>query len=276
MATALSTALNSAYPFTRLNVDAYFSRLVQDRIAVSWSLSRTYRAAGPYKFTLYRHRTITDDKPLAVAEAIDVASLQDNSPVSGQFELALSYSVGLQDGEGGQYRSQITPIGTFWNHRDWRLAREIVRKETLLLRKKTGSKGWLLKRRWWGDPCLTCTDTITKSVIDPTCTNCAGTGIIGGYYPPTEYWIAMSPTKRLVKLTADQGLITANSEDARCLAYPVVEPNDVWVQSYTGNRYRIQADIASIARIRGIDLVLNVQLDLLPTSAAVYGFATPD
>lgn len=264
----------SNYPFVRLTVEAHFQRLYANAIIVSWVLDRGFaqRAPGPYRFTLRRHQTATDDRPVDVAKAIDVYSLEDRSPRQGQYEEALSYSVVLTDGDGKTYTSQVQPVGSYWSHQDWLVAREIIRKEAMLLRKKAGTKGILLKRRQWGDACTVCTDPTTGQVRDPGCGTCFGTGIEGGYYPGQECWVLMNQTKRAQRLTVDQGLVTANDETVRALAYPVLEVNDIWVHRPTNNRYRIMEDIAAIVRWRGVDLVMNARLDLLPSSSSVYNF----
>lgn len=258
--------------FRRLMVESYVPKITSGAVAVSWVLERDFNAPGPYKFTLRKHRNPADDKPVDVATGTDVYVLEDRSrPVrDSEFDLASSYSVKLEDGDGNTHVSHITTHDDGWNHRDWLLAREIVRKETLLQKKKAGSRGWLLKRRWYGDACPVCTNVVTGEATKPNCATCYGTGITGGYYPPFEYWVLMNPTDRKVRLTPDRGIVSENDETIRGLAYPVLETNDIWVNGQTGDRYRVMEDVAAIARHRGVDLVVSARITLMPTSSVVY------
>jgi len=262
-------------PFSRLNVDTHYNVASQNRVMVTWALNKEFVNPGPYKFELYRGLSTNDTKRTKVAEVIDQPFLYDMAPNFPQMGKALYYVVKLIDGKGAEFWSQAATTSMYWEHHDWLLAREIIRKETLLLRKKTGVKGWLLKRKTWGDPCPDCLDNVTKQVQNPRCPTCYGTAYIGGYYDPVEYWVTMNATQRMQRLTPEQGVIAENVETVRTLAYPPVDPNDVWVHSLTNLRYRVQPSIAAIARHRGVDLVLNLMLEELPESSAAYLVPTP-
>jgi hypothetical protein len=262
-------------PFSRLTVDTHYNVASQNRVMVTWALNREFINPGPYKFQLYRGLSTNDTKRVKVAEVIDQPFLYDMSPSFPQMGKSLYYVVKLIDGRGAEFWSQAATTDMYWGHRDWLLARDIIRKETLLLRKKTGTKGWLLKRRTWGDPCPDCLDPVTKQVQNARCSTCYGTGFVGGYYDPVEFWITMNATSRMQRLTPEQGVVSENIETARTLAYPPVDTNDVWVNATVNHRYRVQPTIASIARHRGIDIVLNILLEELPESSAAYMVPTP-
>lgn len=263
-------------PFVRLDIESHYAQVTLGVSVVTWVIDRRFDAPGPWTFVLRRHQTVADDQPVEVSTAVDVRSLEDRSPRVGQFEIALAYSVELTDGDGDQYVSQVTPVGSYWGHRDWLMCREITRKELMLLQKRTGTPGWLLKRRWWGDSCPKCVDEVTGSSSDPSCPVCYGTGIRGGYYPAIKCLLALEPTKRMVRLTADQGVVTAVEERARALPYPVVETNDMWVHGPTGKRYQIKEDVETIAQHRGVPLVMRVGLTLSPISSNLYAVPVPN
>lgn len=261
--------------FKRLTVDANFNAIVGNRVLIEWALFREFVEPGPYTFTLYRGYAANTNDWEALATTVDQPWLYDNRPVWPQKGLNVFYRVGLTDGNDKVWYSQPVAAGTFWGRYDWTLAREIIRKEHLMYRKRAGTPGWLLKRRVWGDPCPSCVDPDTGMVTDPLCETCFGTGIAGGYYDPFEYWVVMNPTQRLGKLDPQQGLITKTLETVRALAYPRPDLNDVWVNHYTNQRYIVQGDVAAIARHRGVDLVLNVRLQERPRSDPIYGIETP-
>ena len=265
----------SCRPFKRLTVDAHFNPIVKRRILVDWALSKEFDAPGPYTVTLQRGYATNDDSFIDVAVTVDQPWLYDNSPAWPGKGLDVFYRVKLVDGEGREYVSQPASAGSHWSRYDWTIAKEIIRKEHLVLRKRAGVKGWLLKRRLWGDICAACADPETGQINEPNCTNCYGTGIDGGYYDPLEYWVIMNPTQRLKKLDAQQGLKTQTIETVRSLAYPRPVGADVWVNAYTDQRYVVMGDVAATARHRGVDLVLNLRLEERDRSEPMYLVPVP-
>lgn len=255
--------------FKRIVVEAELGIATGNGVLVSWSLRPEFKEPGPYTYRLYRGRAISD-VPELIAEVVDQPYLYDRRPRFANFDISTYYTVELVTAEGAIFRSDPSSYEASWNHHDWVSAREIVRQETLLLRKKGGTKGWLLKRRHWGPPCPKCTDPNDTSTLDPNCDLCYGTGILGGYFPATEYWVLMNPTDRRVKLTPGQGVTIENIETVRGLAYPAPAEDDIWVQHNSNDRYRIQPGVKTLVRIRGVPIVLDVVIKQLGHTDAIY------
>ncbi len=266
--------METVRPFKRLSVENHFNVVTRQAVLVSWALNSAFSAPGPFTFKLQRGRAVNDDQWEDVSTTTDQPWLYDNNPVFLQHDRSTFYRVILTDGNDVPYISQAVEADQSWNHYDWRLMRDIIRKETLVQRKKGGTKGWLLKRRAWGQACSDCVDPNTGQIKDAHCDKCYGTGVLGGYYEPLEYWVIMNPTQRLKRLT-EEGVTTGVMETVRALAWPAPEQNDVWVQSNSNRRFRIGEDIVAQARHRGIDVVLNLNLAELPLENAVYDVATP-
>lgn len=264
-------------PFQRVAIDAHFNTIAHNQVLVEWAMNRTFRAPGPYTFTLLRGYAVNDDAYVPVAETLDQPWAYDRKPVFPSQGTEIYYKIRLVDGEGQEYFSEAACLTSYWSRYDWTIGREILRKESLLLYKRAGVRGWLFKRRSWGEECTVegCVDPDTGEVNNPDCEACFGTGIQGGYYDPVEYWVIMNPTQNIKKLDAEAGLLTENIETVRCLAYPTPSANDVWAQFGSDQRYVIQSDVAAIARHRGIDLVLNVRLEERPRSDIIYKLPTP-
>lgn len=264
--------------FRRLTVDVHFTPIVERRVLVEWALEPDFvgSAPGPYTFTLYwsESPTASDSDWQAVARVIDQPWAYDNSPKLPSKGTNFFYKVVLEDGRGITYDSQAVSGQSYWERYDWTLAREIIRKETMLMRKRAGVKGWLFKRRTFGDRCE-CASPETGQIFDPFCDSCYGTGYVGGYYTPFEYWVIMNPSQQIRKLDADAGLLTTNIETVRGLAYPTPSQNDFWAHESTDQRYVVQSDITTIARHRGIGLVLNLRLEERSRSEAIYQVPIP-
>lgn len=275
--------MTTAYPtteqrvFKRLALDVQGAVAAENRVLVEWALEPTAvgRIPGPYTFTLERGYAATDDGFTPVAITVDQPWAYDNNPIFPQKgNTDVFYRVVLTDGEGVTYTSQAQAVGVYWGRYDFSLAREIIRKETLLLRKRAGVQGWLLKRRIFGAACE-CVNPNTGQIENPNCPSCYGTGIDGGFYEPFEYWVLMNPSQRMKKLDGDQGLLTETIETVRALAYPRPAANDIWVHHHTDQRFVIQGDISAIARHRGIDLVLNLRLQERGRSEPIYQVPVP-
>lgn len=259
--------------FHRLNVDAHVTLLTSNRVLVSWALERSFIKPGPYRFELQRGYAANDENFQTVAAVVDQPWAYDNTPVFPKKGIDVFYRVKLTDGNSDTYFSQSATLSCYWNRYDWTIARDIVRKEALLLQRRAGVKGWLLKRRVWGDLCVACTDPVTHQINDANCTSCYGTGIVGGYYAPIEYWVIVNPAQRIQRIFPDVGIVSETKQTIRALAYPFPTTNDIWVQAYTDQRYVIQGDIVHVAIHRGINLVDNLAIKELPRSDVVYKIA---
>ncbi len=246
-------------------------------VLVSWALNPAFVRPGPYTFKLQRGRAANDDNFVDIAETVDQAWLFDNNPIFDQIDRSTFYRVILTDGTGTVHISQSVSADMTWSRVDWRLMRDIIRKETLVQRMPGGggTKGYLLKRRTWGDPCADCVDPSTGSILDSHCLICFGTGVVGGYYPPVEFWVILDPTVRLKKIAGDEGLVTATMETARTLAWPAPDADDVWVMAHRNRRFRIDGDIQAIARHRGVDVLLSLHLNELPLENMAFEVPTP-
>ena len=175
------------------------------------------------------------------------------------------------------YYSAPTATCGILNPRDWRIAKEIVRKERLRLR-YTSQDGYLLKRRVSGENCTRCLDLQTNEVTDPFCPQCYGTGKQCGYfYPLACIWADLSPKTRRMHQD-DQGVRGTVSDiviPARMLMLPLIDENDVWVSRKTDDRYFIHR-IQDVAEIRGVPLAANVELRPAAYTDVIYSIPIPD
>jgi hypothetical protein len=257
--------------FRRISVDTHFSQLTTQRATIAWAMEPSFVEPGPWTFTLQRGFAPTEDKWEDIAIVVDQPWVYDNRPASNLVGTPVYYRIKLVDGNGVTYYSQVQVATAYWNRYDWSLAKEVIRKETLVQHNKAGVNGWVLKRRYFGERCPVCTNQVTGQIESSTCQTCYGTGIVGGYYPAYEYWVTMNASQGMRKLTADQGLISTVIETVRALAYPVAEANDIWVHGQTNTRYYI-AEVKTLARHRGIDLIVDLRLNEVPNNHIIYEF----
>ena len=157
-------------------------------------------------------------------------------------------------------------------HRDWLLAREIIRKEYLRLVKTTaGTLGHLLKKRWCGEKCDECTDFDTEEPVSGSiCSNCFGTGIRKGYYNAIPFWVDLSGVTSRLDVRPPFALEDTRSRHARAVAYPRLDVFDIWIHGSANRRYLLRK-VATGAEMRTIPLIyFPVEFRLLPVTDIAY------
>lgn len=257
----------------------HVSYLIRGGTRVMWTLSQAFNDPLPWTFQLQVGRTgdqnADDWEDVGIAVDNTCYAIDPNQQ---------NYSKGEQD---AHYRVKlITSVDTYYSEptakagilmpRDWRLAREILRKERLRHR-YANQDGYLLKRRITGNNCPVCLDLQTMEVTDPYCPQCWGTGKECGYYYPIAcIWADLSPMTRRRHLDdqATRGTIQDIVITGRMLMLPLIEEQDVWVSRKTDDRYYIQS-IQNVAEMRGVPLVANVELRPAPYTDVIYRIPIP-
>lgn len=140
-----------------------------------WELTPTFVDAGPLIFTLQVGKTANSDaddwEDVGLPVENQYFAVDDEQRVWGKMNWTF-YRVKLETSLGTYYSLPVNGLGTL-SKRDWRVAREFVRKEKLWHRLNFGSQeGYLLKRRWTGKKCPTCLDFQTDEVRNPECHTC--------------------------------------------------------------------------------------------------------
>ncbi len=261
-------------PFDRVVV----SYLIKGGTRVMWELVPTFNDPGPLSFQLQVGTTANpnaDDWADVGLPAEDVYFAVDGEQrVFGKTNWAY-YRVLLTTGRGTYASDPVNLWGTMSRH-DWRLAREITRKE-LVHHRGASQQGYLLKRRVTGTRCRLCLDHMTKEVRRPSCTSCYGTGFeCGYYYPMACVWANMSPKTRHTELdgAGRRGTVNDIVVKARMTLVDLMEEADVWVNKVTDDRYYVH-EIQHVAEWRGVPLVGQVELRPIPFSSIIYDISVP-
>jgi hypothetical protein len=242
---------------------------------VEWTLHPRFRDPGPYVFQLQYSTAGTNEADDWIYVGLPVTNnfyaIDDQQRLYGKsnwahYRLLIRTPLGI-------YASQPQPATGVLSFRDWRLAREIIRMERLRLRTAAGQEGFVLKAKRYGETHEECVDFMTEEVIDSTCEICYGTGFVGGYFEPTEcIYAELPPQTSRVQLDPDRG--TTDDElrvPARMLGVPRLMEGDVWVDRDTDIRWAVHT-IKHLVEMRGVPLVVSVELRLLPFSDVIYKF----
>lgn len=237
---------------------------------IVWAVDRRFPYAQPWTFQPQwaPHADTADEEwedvgsPTALTTAIDpVQRYYSKQPDS-------VYRVRLSCADGVGYSDPVRALGS-WNKKEYLLAREICRREYLMLKKYTGTEGKYFARRRSGTKCPVCLDWNTGEVINSECEVCFGVGLTGGYYPASTVWIGEDNVSSRIQTDPNAGQKNDQTQKGRMVAYPQAQTEDFWANPTTGERWFLQT-IAEAAAVRGIPLVWNVELRLAPADSPVY------
>jgi hypothetical protein len=239
---------------------------------VWWQLERLFKEPGPYVFQLQFGRTGLRD----AADWEDVGAPVTNGYFAydpawreAGYTLMTHYRVKLTTPQN-VYVSQAASVFGELTERDWLLSREIIRKEQL--RHKLASiPGYLIKPMRYGVPCPRCRDPLSSEVTDANCPVCSGTGFEVGYHPPQamQCW-DLSPQNEQSDVGEPKGTTRENPYvDARVIGFPGLNKDDIWVNGSSDERWVVET-IQVSAAIRGVPIVYQVRMGLIPFSNTIY------
>lgn len=264
----ISTTIDE--PFKQVNVDY----LVIGGARVSWTIDSRFHAPSPFTFQLYVNRNA--DEPSnwqPVGDPVTNTFFTVDSTYRLYAKNArLSYRVTLTDTAHNVFTSPIaTTLGNL-TLRQYIYAQAIIRRAKLQRTQLPKIQGWLFKRKLFGTTC-DCVDELTRTVTNPDCEDCFGTGKVQGYWQGVEEILYdLSPAARQTKL--DDQLNRGAVDDATIrqgvlVGEPFVETRDLFVLQHSDQRYTIKA-VKHLAELDNIPLISQITLALLPMTDPAY------
>jgi hypothetical protein len=140
-------------------------------------------------------------------------------------------------------RRTSSPVLTWENRRSSLVdirAREISRREHILLSKFTGIKSLLFRRKFFGQRCTRCYNHTMEKVMEDNCPVCIGTGFEGGYFPGREIFVQYEPTPNPSQL-GYAGVSEQNTIPAWTVEYPMIETFDIVLRIPDSKIYRVSS-----------------------------------
>jgi len=257
------------FPFRRVSVD----HMVRGVSRIWWQLDPLFNEPGPYVFQLQHGHTglrdTTDWKDVG-SPVVNGYNAFDPAWHEGGYDILSHYRIKLTT-PSNVYISQAANCFGELTERDWLLSREIIRKEQLRHRLVSVS-GYLVKPYRFGKFCTRCRDQLSQEILDSNCPVCSGTGYEVGYHPPLamQCW-DLSP--EVIEEHVDNQVKGSTRENAyvsaRVIGFPALNKNDIWVNGSNDERWRIET-IQVLAELRGVPIVYNVKMGLLPFNNSVY------
>lgn len=262
------------FPFYRVKVR---SRTSGGGTSVTWEFDPLFQDPLPHVFTLQGARTDAD--------AGDYENI--GLSVTNTYYLVDPEDRHLGDEQDFHYRVKlVTPNGTYYSapvdadhrlsFRDWRIARDIIRKEVLRHDLFVSLKGWLLKRRIDGPKCNVCLNSV-GACDDSRCPTCYGTRFQGGYFAPDVAFLQLEVANSKIATDLDLATVQESPTIERCrmLGDPEPKSKDVFVDGETDRRYLIDT-IQTAAMIRSFPAVTTVLIKPIGLNDIVYDFPVPD
>jgi len=260
-------------PFDRVVV----SYLTHGGTHVMWNLRDDFLDKQPLTFQLQYGMTANPDAndwlDVGLPVTDNYLAVDGEQRAFAKFNTTY-YRVQLTTSKGTYYSVPVNAMGAL-NWTDWRHAREIIRRE-LKEDRFASVEGFLLKRRLTGIPCQNCMDDMTDDTVNPDCPICYGTRFECGYYFPMACSYAQfSPRTVHVERDGARGTITDIAVVAKMTLMTLLMEEDIWVNRFTDERYYIHS-IRSVAEIRSVPILGNVEMRPIPASSPVYGIVIPN
>jgi hypothetical protein len=238
----------------------------EDRKVIHWLMnSHFYTGTGSVRFYVDWARSggpwtcLNPNDPV-----VNNCTYSDGAKRAWNMEKNIFYRVRAKLADETEYTSKPEQAIGLWTKEEYLVAKEIARMNYLALKKRGGLQGFLLKRKEWGTVCPKCTDFDIEEVINGSCDQCYGTGILGGYYPGVEYWVNPQPIGRDRKVDPG-GLGETNQQTKQCfgVGYPWIDSGDIWVDAHSNERFVIRP-IKHMAEMCGHPVLVALTMQRLP------------
>lgn len=262
---------NSNYPFVDFKIVQTYKALER---AFQWKIDPIFRDVGPFTFVVEASETpdfSVINYTIAAGSnfyVIDATHLRQSDMVNFYYRAVLTTR-----SRHTYYSAAVIYFAKGEKKMLWQKAREIVRKEYVRYR-FTGHKGWLLKRKNYGEQDATQLDPITGVPLTSTDTD-IGTGYVGGYYSPLLVTYSREGVKRGAELNQEGfGVNVQETQQHRFIGFPLLEPYDVLVTD-SNARYRYKDIDATFMPGTDIMLIQSCVALLLPPTDPIYSIKVP-
>jgi hypothetical protein len=247
---------------------------------VQWTLSHA-TTSGDYWFKLYRAGSLDGPWECVAENLQNVYCYVDSFPQPSNTDptvylrpnyLSVTrnffYKV-VATGPDGTTVEDITEVSATLAPKQKQILRKLIHDEYRALSKFTGVPVAVLKRRQWGKRCQRCTDKITKEITRAHCTDCWGTGFIGGYWDPLLTYARRAPLQTTIQI-AQENKVESTTAKFTMLNIPRLEQSDVVV--FLSDNRRFLVDQQSETGLRTVAVHQTVFALEIPRSNILFRF----
>lgn len=240
----------------------------------SWEISGGFNDPAPWEFVVQRGPTNNGPWEDISPKLVNVIAWKDEGGKNlGGKSNTLYFRVVLKTPKGVYVSHVMQPYGDI-GRREFLLAREIIRRETLRARVLSGVECDVYIRSTFGPKCTHCLDPVTGEVRDSHCKYCFGTGRYPAYYGPHRMMLSFSVDSAHHKTNSNDGTHETRMFEALAIGNPVLKHGDVIVDIKQDKRYVI-GTAAIISEVRRIPCLQNLAFEEASVSDSVYKIGIP-
>jgi hypothetical protein len=166
--------------------------------------------------------------------------------------------------DGKEYVSFTVAPYAEMNKREFLLAREIMRKEILIMKRSSGVGIKLYKYDYFAKTPSEGIDPVSGSVVDPDYR------VPGVYYGPYDLYGAFEPQEKEIKQEDDgRGYSEQFFFKVRTIGFPYINPYDILFDDTEDRAFHVEK-VKNVAEIRRFAIVQELNVRELPKSDATY------
>lgn len=130
--------------------------------------------------------------------------------------------------------------------------RDIIRRESILLRKFVGSESIVWNPKYTGKRCTECWDSFNEKVVDDHCKTCYGTSFEGGFDTGMRTLMQYSSIDPQSKISY-QGRIEPVTIQAWTISYPLIQPDSIILRTSDRKLFKVEGHSGST------EILTNIQ-----------------
>jgi len=197
-----------------------------DYLSVSWSIKPTVEDVGMYTFSVYRSNSPEGPFSLIQGGLVNTFVFKDPSVNLKSRWRKYYYKVLVDPHNDPHYSPWIGPE-TKQDKPDV-IAREIIRRNNILLKNFVGIDAQLYIRKTWGQRCCICWDPIKQRKVKSSCEVCYNTSFVGGFFDPIPFKINFSPSPEMIRHANFEK--QPDATNAWTTNYPQISPKDIIIE----------------------------------------------
>lgn len=241
----------------------------------SWEICGGFSDPAPWVFTVQKGDTDNGPWTTISPNLVNVIAWRDDGGKNlvGKSN-TLYFRATLRTPRGTYFSAPVQPYGEL-TRREFLLAREIIRRETLRAKVLAGTSCDVYIRSTFGPKCTYCIDPVTGDVRDSNCRKCLGTGRYPPYFGPHRMMLSFSPDTTHSKVNSNDGTHETRTFEALAIGNPVLKKGDVIVDTAQDKRYVI-GFAGVVSEVRRIPCLQRLGFDEAPLSDPVYRLGNED
>lgn len=222
---------NIETPFLKVSVFPIFYK----HNVIEWEIPGEW---GSCKFDVYRSDVEKGPWKKITVEPVSSYFIKDREVPEVTKFMSMYYLVECILPDNRRVKSEVTT----WENKQSSFAllraKEIQRRESILLSKFVGVDTIFFRRKRFGKKCPVCWDSTSEDLIMDKCPSCFGTGFEGGYWGGYNTLLQYDPTPSSAEFSY-QGLVERNVITAWTIANPKIESLDIIYRVPDRKLYRV-------------------------------------